>query len=395
MSRPNPGADSTQGPQRRPPVVARRRLLGKPVVELRDAARTAGWRPRPRAGLGLAVILLAGCTLAALRLGAVGFTTLPTMALIYLVVVVIAAIVGGIWTGIATAAASDALLNWYFIPPYRTLAVEHRDNLVALVVYVLAAATVSVLLNLAAEQRTAAVRSGLEARLLAQKAAELAEVDRLRTAILRAVGHDLRTPLAAITAAASSLQNAEVEFSPDDRAELVATVVESANRLDALVENLLALSRLQAGVLSANPRPVALDEIVATAALGFPAEAMAIDVADDLPLVMADPGLLDRVLANLIDNAMHATGGGPVLLRATVVAEVIELAVVDSGPGIPEHERERLFAPFQRMDDHSAAGRLGLGLAIARGFTEAMGGRLIPSATQGGGLTMTIELGIA
>ena len=235
----------------------------------------------------------------------------------------------------------------------------------------------------------AAAARTLEAQRLAGRAAEaeqLAEVDRLRTAILAAVGHDLRTPLASIKAAASSLRAPDVEFSPEDRAELLATVEESADRLDDLVENLLAMSRLQAGVLSVQARPVALDEVVSRAV----PPAVHIAVGDDLPLVQADPGLLERVVANLLSNAVRASG--TVTVDAVAAPSTVDLRVTDHGPGVPADDRERMFAPFQRLDDRTADGGLGLGLAIARGFTEAMGGRLTPADTPGGGLTMTVTL---
>jgi two-component system sensor histidine kinase KdpD len=426
--------------------------------------------------------------------------SLTDAALLYLVPVVAVAVAGGVWPGLGAAAASDLLLNWFFVPPYHTLAVERRDNLIALLVYVLVAVSVSVAVDLAARQRAAAARSGIEAQLLARitaapvadesldrllghvreafamhtvaliegdrvvaavgfadggmgrdvvtaramanpvleveaapglrlvadgpelfaedrrllgrlasaaariletqrlaeqagRAAQLAEVDRLRTAILAAVGHDLRTPLASIKAAASSLRAGDVTFSATDRDELLATVEESADRLEDLVENLLAMSRLQAGVLSVQARPVALDEVVARALLHAPPPGrIEVAVGDDLPLVSADPGLLERVVANLVSNAVRAAGGGVVTLSASASPSTVELSVVDHGPGVPATERERIFAPFQRLDDHTADGGLGLGLAIARGFTVAMGGTLIPRDTTGGGLTMTVSL---
>ncbi|GIH13850.1 ATP-binding protein [Rugosimonospora africana] len=443
---------------------------------LRSPART--WL-----GLGLGVAGLASLT-ATLAHG-----NLTNTALLYLVPVVLVAAVGGVWLGLATAIASDLLLNWYFVPPYHTLSVDRRDNLVALLVYVLVAVAVSLAVDLAARQRAAAARSGIEAQLLARiasapvvdqslrqllghvqtafnmrgvalvegdtvvasvgavggsatpaleveaapglhliavgptlfaedrrllgrlaaaaartleaqrlaeqagRAAQLAEVDKLRTAILAAVGHDLRTPLASIKAAASSLRAGDVSFSAQDRDELLETVEESADRLDDLVENLLAMSRLQAGVLSVQSRPVALDEVVARALLHTPPGA-ALDVAigDDLPLVSADPGLLERVVANLVSNSVTASSGAAVTLRATTTSSTVDFAVVDHGPGVPAADRDRIFAPFQRLDDRRADGGLGLGLAIARGFTEAMGGSLHPTQTPGGGLTMTVTL---
>ncbi|MEV4638513.1 ATP-binding protein [Actinoplanes sp. NPDC049548] len=246
---------------------------------------------------------------------------------------------------------------------------------------------------------TAAART-LETQRLAGQAAraeELAHIDRVRAALLGAVGHDLRTPLAGIKAAVSSLRQPDVQFSPADRAELLATVEESADRLTAVVENLLSLSRLQAGMLSVDARPTALDAVVARAVLGCDTGGVdvAVDVPDDLPLAVADGGLLERVLANLITNACAAARPGQAVeVRGVRDGAELHLRVIDHGPGIPPAERDRVFTPFQRLDDHTSGG-LGLGLAIARGFTEAQGGTLTPSDTPGGGLTMTVALAAA
>ena len=243
---------------------------------------------------------------------------------------------------------------------------------------------------------TAAART-LETQRLAGQAAraeELAHIDRVRAALLGAVGHDLRTPLAGIKAAVSSLRQPDVEFSPADRAELLATVEESADRLTAVVDNLLSLSRLQAGVLSVDARPTALDAVAARALLSCDTGGVEVlvDVRDDLPLALADDGLLERVLANLVANACAATPPGrPVEVCAHRDGDDLHLRVIDHGPGIPPGDRERVFTPFQRLDDHTSGG-LGLGLAIARGFTEAQGGTLTPADTPGGGLTMTVTL---
>src|SRR5256885_322129 len=302
-------------------------------------------RARPWIGLGLGAAGLVVLTLALADTAA----SLTSAALLYLVPVVAVAVVGGVWPALATALASDAVLNWFFVPPYHTFTVEHRENVLALLIYVLVAVTVSVAVDLAARQRAPR----------AAGAGQLAEVDRLRTAILAAVGHDLRTPLASIKAAASSLRAPDVEFSPEDRAELLATVDESADRLDDLVENLLAMSRLQAGVLSVQARPVAPDEGVARAV----PTGVRIAVGDDLPLVLADPGLLERVVANLVSNAGRASD--TVTVDAVAAPSTVDLRVVDHGRGVPVGDRERMFAPFQRLDDRTADGGLGLGLAIA------------------------------
>jgi two-component system, OmpR family, sensor histidine kinase KdpD len=246
----------------------------------------------------------------------------------------------------------------------------------------------------------AAAQTAYEGRRLtaqARQARTLEGVDRQRTALLAAVGHDLRTPLAGVKAAVSSLRQADVEWSPEEHAELLATIEHSADRLDSVVSNLLDASRLEAGALVVDARPVALDEIIGAVLLGIPgaAEQVRIDVPDDLPLVNADPGLLERVLANLLDNALrHAADGGPVEVTATAGADSAKLAIVDHGPGVSPAERELMFAQFQRLDDRSTGG-VGLGLSVARGFTEAMGGALTADQSYGGGLTMRLRLPLA
>jgi len=230
----------------------------------------------------------------------------------------------------------------------------------------------------------------------AAQACELAQIDRLRAALLAAVGHDLRTPLAGIKASVSSLRQSDVTWTPTEREEFLATIEESADRLDDLIANLLAMSRLQAGALSVAPRPVALDEVAARALIGLHGSEVVLDVPDDLPLVLADPGLLERVVANLLANARRFSAPEtPVRVEAERVDGSVRLRVVDAGPGVPEAEWERMFAPFQRLGDRPTGGGVGLGLAIARGFTDAMGGTLTPSVTPGGGLSMTVTLRVA
>jgi two-component system sensor histidine kinase KdpD len=245
----------------------------------------------------------------------------------------------------------------------------------------------------------AAAETAYDARRLTEQAREattLADVDRQRTALLAAVGHDLRTPLAAIKASVSSLRAGDVDWPAAERDALLAAIEASADRLDALVTNLLDASRLQAGALVVQRRPVGLDEVVGATVLGLPdaTERVEIDVPDDLPLVDADPGLLERVLANLLDNALRHGGEAPVQVVATAGAENAKLAIVDHGPGVREADREKLFTPFQRMGDRDGAG-VGLGLAVARGLTEAMGGALVADRSPGGGLTMRLRLPLA
>jgi two-component system, OmpR family, sensor histidine kinase KdpD len=247
----------------------------------------------------------------------------------------------------------------------------------------------------AADQRllrslAAAAGRAAERERLAAQADKLAEIDRLRAALLAAVGHDLRTPLAGIKAAVSSLRQGDVDWSPADTADFLATIEDSADQLDELVANLLDMSRLQAGVLSVNLVPVSLAEVVARVLLRSPAGPLLVDVPEDLPLVAADPGLLERVLANLVGNASRYAPGPARIEAAPTEGERVRLSVIDTGPGIDAADRERVFAPFQRLDDRRTG--IGLGLAIARGFCTAMGGTLEPSDTPGGGLTMTLTL---
>jgi two-component system sensor histidine kinase KdpD len=423
--------------------------------------------------------------------------SLASIALLYLVPVVTAAIIGGVWPALAAVIGADLLVNFFFIPPYHTFLVESRDHVIALVVYLLVAAATSIAVEAAARHRERAARRATEAALLARATAEpvaeqsltrllgevrdtfamtavalleagpagqhtvavvgqpstghpvlsvpagdglrlaawgpeifaedratlarlaaaaartleaqrladqaarardLAEVDRVRAALLAAVGHDLRTPLAGIKAAVSSLRQPDLQLPADAQAELLATIEESADRLDALVDNLLSMSRLQAGVLSVHLEPVALDAVAAQALLQTPGgrSPVQVDIPDDLPLVHADPGLLERVVANLIANAQAASPPQrSIRLHGHADDRHVHLHIVDHGTGVPAADRERMFTPFQRLHDRTAGGGLGLGLAIVRGFLDAMGGTIAPTDTPGGGLTMTITLPVA
>lgn len=223
-----------------------------------------------------------------------------------------------------------------------------------------------------------------------------AEGAHLRSALLSAVGHDLRTPLTSIKAAAGTLRDPELSLSGPDRTELAATVEESADRLTALVDNLLDSTRLAAGAVVPRPRAVGYDEVVALALAGVEgSRRVVVEIDETLPDVMADAGLLERVLANITDNALRHGRGAPVAVRASAHAERVELRVVDSGPGVPRGAGDGLFAPFQRLGDRSATVGVGLGLSVARGFTEAMGGTLTAEDTPGGGLTVVVSLAVA
>jgi two-component system sensor histidine kinase KdpD len=233
---------------------------------------------------------------------------------------------------------------------------------------------------------------------LATRAAEatlVEEADRTRSALLAAVSHDLRSPLASAKASITSLRSEHVDWTPAARAELLATAEESLDRLTRLIENLLDMSRLEAGALGVSPAPVALDELVPLVldALGVAASGVRVKVPDTLPEVRADAVLLERVLVNLLGNALrYSPPETPPLLAASCHAGTMEIRVVDRGPGVPEIQSEQLFAPFQRLGDRDNTTGVGLGLALSRGLTEAMSGTLTAEETPGGGLTMTITL---
>jgi len=231
----------------------------------------------------------------------------------------------------------------------------------------------------------------------AAQATELTQANELRTALLQAVSHDLRTPLASIKASASSLRQPDIEWSKHDEAEFLQTIEEETDRLTALVSNLLDMSRLQAGVLQPTLRPVNLEEVVpaAIASLGERAYGVVYDVPETLSPVRADAALLERVVANLVENAMRwSPGDRPARVTAGRVHDRVDLRVIDHGPGIAAGSREQVFQPFQRLGDRGGTG-VGLGLAVARGFVRAMEGELLIEDTPDGGTTAVVSLGVA
>jgi two-component system sensor histidine kinase KdpD len=296
---------------------------------------------------------------------------------------------GGKWIILATSGAAD--------PAAAAIRFEVRPDLALEVRGQRSSATTSLLAGFTAQAVAALDRARL--RTQAAQAEALAEGNRMRTALLAAVSHDLRTPLASIKASVSSLRQTDVAWTPADEAALLATVEENADRLDALIGNLLDMSRLQTGSLAPFLRPTAVDEVAPVALRGLDdSDRLKIVVPDGLPLVKADPGLLERVLANLFSNALrHSPPGEPPALvarEATASAaggqERVVIEVIDHGPGVPQEQRELIFEPFQRLDERS--GGVGLGLSVAKGFTEAMGGTIEAVETPYGGLTMRLTL---
>jgi two-component system sensor histidine kinase KdpD len=244
----------------------------------------------------------------------------------------------------------------------------------------------------------AQLTGALRARRLQREAARavaLAETDRLRTALLRAVSHDLRTPLASIKASVSSMLQDDIDWSPEATSEFLHTIAEETDRLDRLIRDLLDMSRLEAGAVEVAARPVALEEVVPSALAGLRGGTSRVDLHIDetSPRVTADPALLERAVANVVSNAL-AWSEPPSRVEVTADRHdgVVAVRVVDHGPGVTEADRERLFEPFQRLGDRSNDAGSGLGLAVARGFVQHLGGTISMQDTPGGGLTMVIEL---
>jgi two-component system sensor histidine kinase KdpD len=448
------------------------------------------------AAVGLPALTLA---LSSLQAG----LNLSSEILLYLLLVVGVALVGGFYPALAAAVAASLLLNFYFTPPVGTFIIADRNNALALLVFVMVAAAVSAFVERAARRTREAARAAAEAATLATLAGSVlqganplaalldqlretfglaavsllerpegrlddtgwqvaaavgqappsapgeadvqvpisdtvtlaangpaprpedlrvltafsaqaataldrqrltqqaeqgqgaVEADRMRTALLAAVSHDLRSPLASAKAAVGSLRSHDVAWTPQDRDELLATADESLDRLIRLVENLLDMSRLQAGALSVFVRPVALDEVVPLALddLGPEGHDVVVRLPEDLPDCLADAVLLERVVANLVANALrHSPPGNPPLLSASTLGDRVEIHVVDHGPGIAPANRDQMFAPFQRLGDTDNTTGVGVGLALSRGLAEAMGGSLAPHETPGGGLTMIVSL---
>ncbi|HEY0869582.1 MAG TPA: DUF4118 domain-containing protein [Acidothermaceae bacterium] len=355
--------------------IGRRRLVGAFVLE----------------ALGLPILTIC---LAAMR----SHLYLADDLLLYLAAVIGVTLVGGFVPAIAAAVASSLLLNWYFTPPVHTWTIDSPQNLLALVLFVAVAVTVGSVVHLAA--RRALLASALATQ--AARAQGLAEGNRIRTTLLAAVGHDLRTPLASVKASVSTLRQTDVTWSAQDQAELLATIEEGADRLNALIGNLLDMSRIQGGAVQLFVRPTSLEEVAPLVVEAVDGGALLrVEMSEDLPLFRADPGLLERALANLVVNALrYSPPDQPPTLAGRVVHNgaadgVVQIEVIDHGPGVPADQWERIVAPFEQLGDQRNGNGVGLGLAVTKGFVEAMGGILSADATEGGGLTMRIELPVS
>ena len=478
----------------------------------RGLPRSHGSLPRRRRRQGFALALLLPPLLTLALIPAREQLNLVSDVLLLQLAVVVVALVGGLLPAMTAAVFGSLLLNYYFVPPLHTLTIQDANNALAIGVFIVVAALVSSVVDLAARRTRQAARAAAEAETLATLAGSvlrgetalpallervreafgltsvtllektpsadrppttalrssmdpwvvraaagegrcerpedadtqvpageslmlglcgrplhaedqrvlaafaahaavildrsrlseaaaaagpLAAADRMRTALLAAVGHDLRSPLASAKAAVTSLRSDDVAWTPGEKRELLMTADESLDRLARLVDNLLDMSRLRADALAILSRPVALEDVVALALdhLGSDSGSVVVDVPDDLPMVQADAGLLERVIANLVGNAIrYNPPDRPPSITGSSLGNRVELRVIDHGAGIPSTDLDRVFTPFQRLGDTDNTTGIGLGLALSRGLTEAMGGSLQPEETPGGGLTMVVSL---
>jgi len=487
-------------------------LTGAPEGEIR---RAPSWQSSRR-GLSLGrrtggfILTIAALPLLTWLLLAVDAdVSLSTDILVFLLLVVAVSLVGGLFPAVLAAVGGFLVLNYFFTPPVRMFTVAERENLLALLAFLVVAVSISTVVDIAARRTREASRARAEAATLstlagsvlrgsrpipalleqvretfaldavtllerpeavaepalgnanqawtvvasvgspvglapgdgdaqvhvddsytvvlsghplaaqdrrvleafaaqatvalrqerleqaAAAASTLAEVDRLRTALLNAVSHDFRTPLASAKAAVGTLRTPDLVLSDEDRAELLATAEESLDRLTGLVENLLDMSRLQAGSLALVIQPIDVADVISAAlsSLGQSASEVIIYVPEETPEVAADPALLERTIANLVQNAVrHSPPDAPPQVTVSAYSAAVEIRVTDCGPGAPEDDWEKIFQPFQRLGDRDNTTGVGLGLALSRGLVEAMSGTLSPEATPGGGLTMIIAL---
>jgi K+-sensing histidine kinase KdpD len=384
-------------------------VISTEVDEPRAAADDEG-RPRPRPALfprrrrAIAfVVALAGpVALTAVLRPLRAEVNLSTVLLLNLSLVVAVAGTGGTWPALVAAVLSAMLVNWFFTPPYGTIHISDPENLLALVVLAAVGVTVAVLLERTLRRRVEAEAARTEAMELAQElrlgeleSDRLAAANELRTALLRAVSHDLRTPLATMKAAVTSLLQDDIRWSEADTTTFLETIDTEADRLDHLVGDLLDMGRVEAGAVEVDLAPISVDEILAGAldGAGGTPDRIRLEVPEDLPSVVVDGPLVERALANIITNALHhGSTNAPVRVVAEVLGDQVTIRTVDSGPGIPPVDRERVLRPFQRLGDGRTTPGVGLGLAVAKGFVEAVGGRLDLDDTPGGGLTVTVTL---
>lgn len=360
----------------------------------------------PPAWLGLVATLVAVAVGTLLVYPLNDVAPVVSLGIVYLPAILLISTVWGLRLGLLASIVSAAAFNFFHIPPLYRFTIADEENWVALAAFVIAAIISSTVAGLARARAVEAERRREEAdRALAEleeltrerdrmqaeavQAEAVRRSDELKTVLLRSISHDLRTPLTSIIAGGSALGSETLMA--EERAELSEGIVAEGSRLSRLVENLLDMSRLEAGKAEPHRGPVDLAEVLEAARQGQgKAESIRLALDAELPMVNADAAQLERAFANLLENAVRYGNGRPVQVRSRVVGGNIVVRVVDQGPGIPEGEWGRLFEPFQ----HGAAANAGsgLGLAIAKGFVEANGGEIAVESLPGQGTSFVVTL---
>ena len=346
-------------------------------------SRLREWLPaRRRLWTGLAVAVLGPVVIAATLLPLRGQVDGAVFGLAMILPTAVGAALGGPVAAVMAVLVGSATHNLLFTQPYLDFRVAATTDVVDLLVHTIVAVAVSlVVVREQRASRLAAARGEQAARVRA-----LEEIDRTRTALLGAVSHDLRTPLAAIAAAASELQAADVVFTDQDRAVMAGTIVEQTARLDRTVENLLDAGRLQSSTIALSPEAVEVEDLLAEALDGLldpsPHQRVHVCVAPDTQPVWVDPPLAVAALRNVLDNALrHTPPPATVDVHAKAADNDVTISVVDRGPGLRGEDLAAAFTPFHT----GTGGGIGLGLAIARGFVEAHGGHIqVTDAPEGG-----------
>lgn len=358
-------------------------------------------------GVLAAIASVALCTAVVYPLGAIAPPV--SAGVVYMLGVLVVSTYWGLWLGLFTSLASALAFNFFHIPPEGTLDIAKGENWVALVLFLAVAAIASSLAEQSRARAREAERRRRQANLAVQAALALLldrerlqaatietealrRSDEVKTTLLRAVSHDLRSPLTAIIAAGEALGGTSI--AEGDRRALAAAVSSEATRLSGLVDKLLDLSRLEAG--QAHPRPdwCSIEEVVSAAVddLGPRGDLIRVSLDGDLPFVRADAAQLERAIVNLLENAVRFSGGEQALVRARALDDRVVIRVVDRGPGVPPEDLDTVFEPFyQRPEDRPQEGS-GLGLAIVRGLVEVNGGRVWAESVPSQGTTFVIEM---
>jgi K+-sensing histidine kinase KdpD len=376
------------------------------VHEQRFSLGLSGAPPSAWVGVLATVFAVAAGTLVVYPLKSIA--PVVSLGVVYLPAILLISIVWGLRLGLLASVLSAVAFNYFQLPPLHRFTIADEENWVALIAFVIVAAISSTVAGLARAQAVEAERRREEAnQALAELAALARERDRmqeemveaealrrsdeLKTALLRSISHDLRTPLTSIIASGAALGSASA--TAEERVELSEAIVTEGERLSHLVENLLDMSRIEAGKAEPHREAIDLAEVLDAAreATARP-EVVRLELDRDLPLVEADAAQLERAFANLLENAVRHGGGRPVLVKSRLVADKITVRVVDQGPGIPQSEWQRIFEPFQHGEANGASGGAGLGLAIAKGFVEANGGEITVDSVPGQGSSFVVSM---